>query len=301
MSTATVSSSEMAVNATRLDFISEANGKAYRLFISAPPGPPPASGWPVVWLIDGNLHFGITVDTAQIQARWPDTRDAVIVGVGYPTDSVTEALTVRNHDLTPPTPEDWSRRGWQANMGMSHTAFGGIEAYLAMLTREAPRHLAQVTSVDPRNSTLMGHSLGGLTTLASFLRRPDAFRNHVAISPSIWMTDAWVLQFVDPFIQRAKTVELQARLLITAGQFEEGVPPFPPLPRSGAPMSQETYEAMTLGCRMVSNARDLAERLAPLAGRGVHVEFAVHAGEDHRSVVPAGIARGVYFSLYRPT
>ncbi len=75
-------SSEMALNAHRVDFTSAVNGKAYRLFISVPSGAAPIGGWPVIYLIDGNLHFGIAVDTVRIQSRWPETLAAVVVGVG---------------------------------------------------------------------------------------------------------------------------------------------------------------------------------------------------------------------------
>jgi predicted alpha/beta superfamily hydrolase len=82
----------MALNALQIDFHSAIRDRGYRLLVPIPARPAPAQGYPVVWLIDGNLHFGITVDTMHIQACWPDVRDAVIVGIGYPTDRVTEAL-----------------------------------------------------------------------------------------------------------------------------------------------------------------------------------------------------------------
>jgi predicted alpha/beta superfamily hydrolase len=80
----------MALNALQIDFHSAIRDRGYRLLVPIPARPAPAQGYPVVWLIDGNLHFGITVDTMHIQACWPDVRDAVIVGIGYPTDRVTE-------------------------------------------------------------------------------------------------------------------------------------------------------------------------------------------------------------------
>jgi predicted alpha/beta superfamily hydrolase len=294
-----VASSEMALNAHRVDFTSATNGRAYRLFISVPSGETPIGGWPVIYLIDGNLHFGIAVDTVRIQSRWPETLAAVVVGVGYQTDSVLEALSVRTHDLTPETSEAWTKRDWQASLRASAGDFGGMDAYIRMLLEEAPAKVAPIARINPNDAALMGHSLGGLTTLAVLFRHPQAFRSYVAISPSIWMSDDWVLGLVDPFEKMAQGGAVSARLLMTAGEFEERVPVFPPLPKSGAPMSQATYDRMTEACRMVSNVKALAKRLAPLKDQGLSVDVFVHPSEDHRSVVPAGIARGVYFSLYR--
>lgn len=293
-------STEMALNARRVDFTSAVNGKSYRLLVSEPAGEPPEAGWPVVYLIDGSLHFGITVDTARIQERWPDTRAAVIVGVAYPTDSVVEALQVRTHDLTPPTPLEVTQSGWQKRMGATPDDYGGLDAYLCMLEKEVKPRVRALGRTDPADETLMGHSLGGLATLTALFRDPDAFRNYVAISPSIWVNDRWVLGLVDGFIDRVRGGDVRARLLLSTGEWEESDPPFPPLPRQGTPMSAQGYEDMIRSTRMVSNPAELAARLEPLRDDGFDVEFVIHAQEDHRSVVPAGIARGIYFSLYRP-
>lgn len=293
-------STEMAINARRLDFTSAVNGKRYRLLVSEPAGDPPAAGWPVVYLIDANLHFGIAVDTARIQERWPDTREAVIVGIAYQTDSVIEALRVRTHDLTPPTPREVTDSGWQRNMGAAPDDYGGMDAYLRMLEEEVRPRVRALLPTDPADETLMGHSLGGLTTLAALLRTPGGFRNYVAISPSIWVNERWVLGFVDAFMGRARAGEVTARLLLSTGEYEESDPPFPPLPRRNPPMSEEVYGAMIRDTRMVSNPAELAERLEPVRGGGFDFSFVVHPQEDHRSVVPAGIARGIFYSLYRP-
>ena len=293
-------STEMAINARRVDFTSKVNGKDYRLLISEPAGEPPADGWPVVYLIDGSLHFGIAVDTMRIQARWPDTQDAVIVGIAYPTDSVDEALNVRNHDLTPPTPIEVTNSGWQKAMGATPDSYGGMDAYLRMLEEEIKPRVAELVSVNPNDQTLMGHSLGGLTTLTTALRYPERFQQYVAISPSIWVNNCWVLGFVDDFIDKAWNGTVHARLLLSTGEFEEMYPPFPPIPKANSPITQETYDAMVRDCGMVRFPAELHERLKALKSDKFDVKFVVHAEEDHRSVVPAGIARGIYYTMYRP-
>ena len=51
---------------------------------------------------------------------------------------------------------------------------------------------------------------------------------------------------------------------------------------------------------MVTLPSQLTERLKPLCGPNFDMKFVIHREEDHRSVVPAGIAGGIYFSQYRP-
>ena len=113
----TTPTAEMALNARIIDFTSKVNGRAYRLFVSIPTRrPTPPEGHAVVYLIDGNLHFGIAVDTARIQACWPDVIDPVVVGIGYPTDSVSQALDLRMIDLTTPISEERLQQGFIAKM-----------------------------------------------------------------------------------------------------------------------------------------------------------------------------------------
>jgi len=294
-------STEMAVNAERIDFTSKINGKDYRLFLSVPSGEPPAAGWPVAYLIDGNLHFGIAVDTMRIQACWPETRNAVIVGIGYPTDSVQQALAVRNHDLTPAIPQSAIDGHWLARMAQSADGFGGQPAYLQMIEEEVKPLVASRVAIDPADQTLMGHSLGGLTTLTALLTTPERFANYVAISPSIWFNHAALRAFYDPFLARFAEGDLKLRLFLSTGEYEEHLPLFPPYPKSRPmPVDEAGFTEMMLDCRMVSLPNELSAKLQPIVGDRFAFKYVVHKDEDHRSVVPAGIAGGIYFSFYRP-
>jgi uncharacterized protein len=293
-------STEMAVNAHRVDFKSKANGTDYRLFISVPPGEAPPRGWPVIYLIDANLHFGILVDTLRIQACWPETCNAVVVGVGYPTDSVQTALAVRNIDLTPPISQDIIDGGWMRNMGAPAESFGGMEAYLRMIEDEAKPLAAQHAPLDPNDQMLMGHSLGGLTTLTTMFQHTGRFQSYAAISPSAWFANQWVMGLIDGFAARVRVGEAKARLFLSTGEFEQITPPRPAYPKAGLPVSEPEWLEMMDDCKMVDLPTEIAARLEGLKGPNFDLRFTIHRDEDHRSVVPAGIAGGVYFGLYRP-
>lgn len=286
-------SSEMAINAIRLDFTSKINGRAYRLLISIPrksAAPPP-----VIYLIDGNLHFGIAVDTARIQSRWPDVKDPVIVGIGYQTDSVTEALTVRILDLTMPTTEAFLNSGWIKSMESKVEEFGQMDSYLRVIDEEIKPMVEQVVQIDRKNQILMGHSLGGLTTLHALFRHTGSFQQFVAISPSIWMTDGEVLQHEGDFIKRICAGQVRARVLISVGGEESTPRSCPP----GMTRSAEDLRAMNDGCRMVPNVEELGQRLAAHSSPLFEVRTVVHAGDDHNVVPAAGIARGIEFTMRR--
>jgi predicted alpha/beta superfamily hydrolase len=289
-------SREMALNALRVDFRSTIRQRDYRLLISVPSKPAPAQGYPVVYLIDGNLHFGIAVDTMRIQACWPDVRDAVVVGIGYPTDRVADALTLRMDDLTTPLREPLASEPWFRHMPPAVNGYGRLDDYLRMLDEEVKPRVAGIVATDPQDQTLMGHSLGGLTTLHALLRRTSSFQHFVAIAPSIWWNDCEVLAHEPAFVERVRRGEVRARALVSVGGLESTVR-WPAVAADKLPAPRETFQAMCDYCRMVPNVEELGARLAAEQRPGFVVQTVVHADDDHNMVPPAGIARGIRFAL----
>jgi len=289
-------SREMAVNACRLDFRSVIRQRDYRLLISIPARPAPPQGHPVVYLIDGNLHFGIAVDTMRVQACWPDVRDAVIVGIGYPTDRVADALGLRMQDLTTPITEAMAQVPWYRKMPSPAQGYGHLDDYLRMLDEEIKPRVADIAPVDPDDQTLMGHSLGGLTTLHALFRRTASFQHFVAIAPSIWWNHREVLQHEAGFVQRVRAGEVRARVLVSVGGLESTLR-YPAVGAEKLPASQDEMQQMVDFCRMVPDAEELGARLAAEQRPGFTVQTVVHAGDDHNMVPPAGIARGIRFAL----
>lgn len=288
-------SAEMALNARILDFKSKVNGRAYRLFVSIPTRrPTPAEGHAVVYLIDGNLHFGIAVDTARIQACWPDVIDPVVVGIGYPTDSVSTALELRMIDLTTPISEERLKKGFIAKMPHPSEGWGGMDNYFRIIEEEIKPRIEALVSINKQEQVLMGHSLGGLTTLHALFRYTDSFQQFVAISPSIWYNDRAVLAHEEAFSSRVRSGQVKARALITVGEMESTFRFVP-----GLPAGEQDFRDMTEECRMVPNVEELGVRLSALANSQFEVETLVHAGDDHNMVPPVGIARGIKFSMRR--
>lgn len=294
--TTAVPSREMALSALQVDFRSAIRQRDYRLLISVPGKPAPPQGYPVVYLIDGNLHFGITVDTMRIQACWPDVRDAVIVGVGYPTDRLADALSLRMDDLTTPLREPMASEPWFRMMPPAAHGYGKMDDYLRMLDEEIKPRVADIASIDLQDQTLMGHSLGGLTTLHALFRRTASFQHFVAIAPSIWWNAREVLTHEAPFIEKVRRGEVRARVLVSVGGLESTVR-WPAVAADKLPANRENFEVMCDYCRMVPNAEELGARLAIEQRPGFVAQTVVHLGDDHNMVPPAGIARGIRFAL----
>ena len=290
-------STEMAVNCDIIDFTSEINDRAYRLLVSVPASPAPPEGYPVLYLIDANLHFGIVVDTARIQGRWPDVADPVIVGIGYQTDSVSEALELRSIDLSAPPPAGYFESGWRK--GMPKMEYGGVEAYLDTIEKVIFPLVEKRFPTDPANRVLTGHSLGGLTTLRAAFTRPGLFRTYGAVSPSIWMGEREVLQYERGFVEAMRSSDAPLKLHLSAGA-EESRSALPSRNPDTMPMPREVFEAMVEDCAIVEEARDLAARLEAEELKNLELAYEAFEGFDHNDAPAPGFARVIRFAFRQP-
>lgn len=241
-------------------------GRDYRIFVARPQQEPPAAGYPVLFVLDGNALFPTLALQAQaLEARpAPALRDSVlVVGIGYPNTQLYD-FEARAEDYTP----DAADR--QRLPGRPAPPAGGAERFLAFIEDELKPLIAARYRVDPSRQTLFGHSYGGLFTLYALLERPQAFSGYVAASPSIWWYQGFVERRLSAFERRAGKAAPRAQLLITAGSAEE--------PQAGDPLSDPRQRHLAER-RMVGNARETAQRLAAVAG--LRVDLRINAGANH--------------------
>lgn len=244
-------------------------GRRWRIQVVVPRGMPPAGGWPAVWTTDADLMFGTLTEAVQALGRRTDLpRPAVAIGIGYPDGS--DIRIQRALDLTP--------FGGPGN--------GGADRLLDCIAQRLMPLLARRFGLAPGRHALFGHSLGGLLALHALATRPGLFAAHVAASPSVWFADRAILET----LERAR-VGLKGRLLVTVGSQEQTSGPI----AMASPRAKE-LAAIFADQRQVDGAREVAAMLNGVPG--LTVAFRAIDGEDHGTVVPAAIARGVRFALY---
>jgi len=274
----------------QFDLTSRISGRTYRIFVFQPPILPPETGYPVVTVLDGNMTFPIAAAMAATYA-WSACQ-ALVVGVGYPTENPAEMMISRFHDLTPETPPE----GIPVRKGLPPLppeAVGGAEDFHRFLTEELRPTIARLHRVDPDRQALFGYSLAGLFTLHVAFNHPEAYRSFAAASPSIWWNDCAVLADEAGFTKAVESGKVAPRVLISVGAKEQAPPS-----RLPPGMSAEDAEALLLEGRMVDNAWELSERL-----RHVHrcdgCEFRFHAfeDEDHLTGLAASVGRALDFAL----
>jgi predicted alpha/beta superfamily hydrolase len=270
-------------------------GLDYTIFVSAPEGPPPPGGFPVIYVLDANAWFGAAAEIARLNEL--EGGPAIVVGVGYPVDTLYDPPR-RAHDFTlgPPVTPQSSYAG---------ADFGGADAFLRFLRVTLRDDIGRSFEINRRRQTLFGHSLGGYFVLHALFSQPDAFDVFVAASPAIWW-DAEALAKEEARFEAAPP-NPGPRVLITVGGSEQELSPadvalFHRLyAQNPAVFGGKTLEATLAETRrglakdrMVDNAREVADRLGKA---GVQAQFAPFPGENHRSEVPSALSRTMGLAL----
>ncbi|MEG2999872.1 MAG: alpha/beta hydrolase-fold protein [Comamonas sp.] len=174
--------------------------RQHRVMVYVPQGAAPVGGWPVMYVLDGNLMFPFIAQLVHNRsARGPELRSgsAIVVGLGHalPADNgEVHDRSARTYDYTLPYdgvgPDSQGR------------AQGGADVFLDFIAQQLQPLLQAALPVNAQRQTLVGHSYGGLCTLHALFTRPGMFQRHVAASPSLWWGDGVVVQECQRFIAR---------------------------------------------------------------------------------------------------
>lgn len=259
-----------------------AGGHRHRIMLAIPPAVPPAQGWPVLYVLDGDLLFALAAQLMRNRfARGPQVpaRGAVVVGLGYAGSRVLN-LDARSHDYTPPAPGPTSdARGRRE---------GGADAFLDFLDATVCPLVARAVPVDATRQTLLGHSYGGLCVLHALFTRPQGFQNYVAASPSVWWRDGFILQEMARFLAGRGADAPALRLLVTQGEHEAQ-------PATAAPTDPARAALLRARRRGDEHLQGLLNGLRDAPG--LHLRLMRFAGADHGSSMAPAVQQALALSL----
>ncbi|TJZ77357.1 alpha/beta hydrolase [Chitiniphilus eburneus] len=251
---------------------SNQTGRDYRLFVAVPDAPPPPGGYPVLYLLDGNATFALAAQVARTQ-RGLDP--AVVVGIGYPIDGAFDVVA-RAEDYTPPLPD-----ALPADAPRTKYREGGAARFLDFIEHTLKPDLAARWPLNPSRQALYGHSYGGLFTLYVLFSRPDAFQSYIAVSPSVWWGERWLLRD-----HPLPAVDHVPQVWIGVGGLEQGGADTPAMDR--AKLAERA---------MIDGARTLA---GTLRAQGIDARFTVLEGQNHLGALYASVPRAVLRVLGGP-
>jgi predicted alpha/beta superfamily hydrolase len=182
----------------------------------------PEKKWPIVYLLDSNIFFGMTTEMVRIMALCGPTSDAVVVGIGYPLEirieeDWNEYLDSRFLDFSPVRDEQTEKLE-QKRTGREVKS-GGAGNFLEFLDSEVIRLVESNYRVDGNDRTLVGHSMGGLFTLYVVFHRPSLFNNYIAASPGMSSAKPILPELEESFAKDNNA--LPVRLILSMGELEK--------------------------------------------------------------------------------
>ena len=297
-----------------MEVCSSVSGREYRIMLATPQTPPPAAGYPVIYLLDAEMCFGTAVEAVRWQTKPPKGYDpAVVVGIGYPS----RLDRVRERFLDYTTPADLGNLPVRGN-GEPWPPLGGADAFLDFIEQELMPAVEARFPVDRRRQAFIGHSMGGFLVLHALFTRKPVFRTYVAGSPSIWWNGHALLEEESAFrrrlVERAdgqeekaesdKRVESAERREFAERTESPERTEFPEMTETLGTADPERFLLIAAGghegggdSRMLENAMEMGARLSALEQPSLTVVVKELEGEGHISVVPALLAKGIRLSL----
>jgi hypothetical protein len=252
----------------------------YELFVSLPPSY--AGGqrsYPVVFVTDAPYAFPVTrAIAARVTGHSKEMPEFILVGLGYAKGDTGEYSRRRDY-----TPSPHGDRDARSDMPGRAVVYGEAEGYRRFVADEVFPFVAAHYRADMTRKVFAGHSYGSLFGAWVLLTSPAMFDGYVLGSPSLWFDDYLMLGRERTFASTHR--DLRARVYLGAGEFEARAPKGRRDPRYNTDQD------------MVADTRAFAHTLASRHYPGLQVRSEVIAGEDHLTVAPTLITRGLLWTL----
>jgi len=260
------------------DVHARALNRDYQVFVALPDSYRSSNRrYPVLFVTDANYAFPVARGIAQRLAKHAGMEEAIVVGLSYAKGD--SPVYSRRRDYTPSMP----RGEFVSDMPGRSAAFGEAQAaYAHFIEAEVFPVIAAHYRVDMQRKIFAGHSFGGLLGAQILLSKPSMFEQYILSSPSLWFDDKVMLARERAY--SAAHTDMRADVFLSIGAFETVNP------LSG----NKRYH------RNNDMVRDLLTFEAQLRSRrypSLRIEATVIDDEDHLTVYPAAITRGLMWAL----
>lgn len=233
--------------------------------------------FPVLYMTDANAGIPISQMTRNMQLAGELPR-FIVVGIGYPVDTVYNSLYLRERDLTP-TQIERPRYNLpiegivEVKKGKKS---GGAAEFLKFIREQLKPFIDKQYNTVPDDTGYFGHSLGGLFGLYVLFHEPETFNRYVIGSPAIWWDDGIAFSYAQKFLDANSS--LDATVYMAVGGMEERIRP---------------------KTRWVSNVSRLDALLSGKAIDGFSLKTEIFPEEAHISVFSMLHSRGLR-AVYGP-
>lgn len=143
----------------------------------------PNKTYPVLYLLDGENHFHILSAYIDYLSHYEIIPPMMVVGI---------ISKDRRKDLTPTN----STIDYFGKVDSIYKTSGGNEHFFQFIKAELMPYIERNYKAGSYK-VFAGHSLGGITTINCMFTHPDMFDAYIAISPSLWWDNKYILKLAE--------------------------------------------------------------------------------------------------------
>ena len=148
-----------------------------------------------MYLLDGESHFDMLTQYTEYLSRWDVNVIPEMIVVGITNTKRTRDLTPTESIINYFGKPDTNRISWMKPSG-------GNEMFLQFIRNELMPY------IDKNYKTqfykiLAGHSFGALASINCMLVHPDMFDAYIAVSPSLWWDNEYLLKLTENKLKKA--------------------------------------------------------------------------------------------------
>lgn len=260
------------------ELVAVGSGRQYQVWISVPASyaEHPEARYPVVFVTDAAYAFPLVRSIRNLLGqRGRNIEDFILVGL--PPARGNSSKESRNRDLTPTNPLLDPRR--DRSIYSDDTTYGQAANYRDYIEHQVFPLVGRHYRADMSRKVFAGHSYGGLFGSYILLTRPEMFSHYILGSPSLWF-DRHAIDRIEDTYARTHD-DLEADVMMFIGAYEAP---------GGTPRHFRTTD-------MVGHMRAFEHRLKARAYPGLRIHSTVIADEDHLTVYPPLISRGLLWAL----
>jgi len=249
----------------------------FRIYVALPFNYQTAvDSYPVLYMSDANGLFGTVTEIIRSLQMFRELPQMIIVGIGYPVNDFRETLSLRVRDLIPTKNDAWTEGlSKLTKQDFTTNGSGRADNFLKFIREELKPFIKANYRIDSEDSTILGHSFGGLFGLYALLQSPNTFNRYILCSPSIWWDPEAVFAWEENLANERS--DLPAKVFISAGTLEEAMP----VPVRGGP------------AKFVTHMQAMANRLQSRGYKSLALTQHVFEDETHVSGAPDAISRGL--------
>lgn len=245
----------------------ESNKKDYELYIQLPASyKNSTTAYPLIIVNDSRFAFPLASGAMQLMGNRV-VKEAIVVGVSYSEGD--DSTISRTRDYTP-TYAPIDPNGYAS---AARKVSGHAKEYTAFLADQVIPLLQKTYRVDTNNKIFVGHSFGGLLGCYILVNRPEIFDHYIIGSPSLGYDNKVIFAMEKKYAEKHKLLKAHAMIYVDDND---------------GSLNNQNMADDALAFEKVLRSRNYS---------GLNLQVEVIRGENHHSVFPGLLSRGLMAAI----